>query len=55
MQILEDWSDPNLRGTIYFLRDGRLKGALVVGMADQIPKIREIIASQQPFSLPQLA
>ena len=55
MQILEDWTDPNLRGTIYFLRDGRLKGALVVGMADQIPKIREIIASHQPFSLPQLA
>ena len=55
MEIIEDWSDPNLRGTIYFLRDGQLRGALVVGIADQIPKIREIIASHQPFSLPQLA
>lgn len=52
MQILEDWIDPNLRGTIYFLKDGKLRGALLLGVWDQIPKIREIIASQQPFSLP---
>ncbi len=51
MQIIEDWIDPNLRGTIYFLQDGRLRGALVVGIGDQIPKIREIIASHQPFLL----
>jgi len=52
MQIVEDWVDPNLCGTIYFLSEDRLRGALVMEQKDQIPKIRDMILSKEPFVLP---
>ncbi len=51
MEIIEEWIEPYREGSIYYLREGKLRGAIFVHVWDQIPKAREMIASQQPFAL----
>jgi 3-phenylpropionate/trans-cinnamate dioxygenase ferredoxin reductase component len=51
METLEEWQELYRQGVIYYLREGKLRGALFVNIWDQIPKAREIIASKEPFSI----
>lgn len=50
METVEDWQDLNRIGAIYYLKEGKLKGAVLWGIWHQIDKIREMIASKKEFS-----
>jgi len=50
MEIVEDWHELYRKGVIYFLRDGYVRGAVLWGIWNQIERIREMIASKEPFT-----
>ncbi len=50
MEIVEDWHELFRKGVIYFLRDGRVRGAILWGIWNQVGRIREMIASKEPFT-----
>lgn len=50
LEMIEEWEDPYRKGIIYYLKEGRLRGAISWGIWDQIDKIREKIASQEFFT-----
>lgn len=43
METVERWEEPDLRGTIYYLADGRVKGALMWNSPGRIGHARELI------------
>jgi len=50
MEIVEEWVDLYRQGALYYLKEGKLCGALFINTWNKIPQAREWIASQQPFS-----
>jgi NADPH-dependent 2,4-dienoyl-CoA reductase/sulfur reductase-like enzyme len=50
LEMVTAWEDPNHKGTIYYLRDGRVRGVLLWNVWDQVDKARELIAQTTPFS-----
>ena len=44
MEIIEDWHDLYRKGVLYYLKDNRVRGAILIGIWDQTDKIREMIA-----------
>lgn len=54
LEMLEEWEDPYREGAIYYLRDGKLRGALFVNQPNHIDQARTLISSKEPFSLSSL-
>lgn len=50
MEIIEDWSNQYREGALYYLRDGRLRGAMFWGIWNQIDMARELIASKEQMN-----
>jgi 3-phenylpropionate/trans-cinnamate dioxygenase ferredoxin reductase subunit len=50
LEIIEQWKDLNREGAIFYLKEGKLRGAAFFNIWNQIPHAREMIASQLPFS-----
>jgi len=47
MQIIEDWVEKFYKGVIYYLRDERVFGVLLLNMWGLVDRARELIASRQ--------
>jgi len=48
-QIVEDWREPYRKGSVYYLRDGRVRGVLLWNLGGQVEAARELIAESGPF------
>ncbi len=54
LNIVEDWSEPNRKGVVYYLRDGRVRGVLLWNVWDQVDAARQLIAEPGPFTADDL-
>lgn len=54
MEIVEDWHDLYRTGILYYLKEGKLKGAMLWGIRHKIEMIREMISSKQVFTADSL-
>ncbi len=43
LDVITDWQKENEQGVIYYLRDGRVRGAMMCNVWDNVPAAREII------------
>lgn len=50
METFVDWKDPYKEGVVYYLSDGRVKGVLLWNVWDSVPKARQLISEQGPFT-----
>ncbi len=51
MVILEEWVDQFREGSLFYLQEGKLQGALFLNTWNRIDKARELIASKEPFTI----
>lgn len=49
MEIIEDWVDPYQQGAIYYLKEGRLLGAILWKQWHLLSRVKELIASQHQW------
>lgn len=49
LQMVADWKDPYREGVVYYLRDGRVRGALLWNVWEQVDAARRLIAEPGPF------
>jgi 3-phenylpropionate/trans-cinnamate dioxygenase ferredoxin reductase component len=54
LDTVEDWTDPNREGVVYYLRDGRVRGVLLWNVWDQIDAARQLITEPGPFTAESL-
>jgi 3-phenylpropionate/trans-cinnamate dioxygenase ferredoxin reductase subunit len=54
LQVVEDWKEPYKEGVVYYLKDGRVKGALLWNVWEQVNNARKLIAEKGPFKLEDL-
>lgn len=54
MEIVEDWHELYRQGVIYYLKDKKLRGAMLWGIWNQIDTIRQMIDSKETFSADSL-
>ena len=47
------WQKENEEGTIYFLKDGRVRGAMMCNVWDKVPEAREMILRGEAITPPQ--
>ena len=45
LEVVADWKQENDTGVLYFLREGKLRGAMMCNVWDQVPAARELIQS----------
>ncbi len=45
-----DWKKPFKEGVVYYLKDGRVRGVLLWGIFEQVPRARALIAEEGPFT-----
>ncbi len=45
LQVIADWQTENEKGVLYFLEDGRVRGAMMCDVWDKVPAARELIQS----------
>ena len=55
LQTVEDWTEENRTGVVYYLRDNRVRGALLWNVWDQVEPARRLIAEPGPFTPADLA
>jgi 3-phenylpropionate/trans-cinnamate dioxygenase ferredoxin reductase subunit len=48
--IVPDWIEPFQKGVIYYLRQGRVRGALLWNVWDQVPAARQVINQAGPIT-----
>ena len=49
MTIRADWEEPYHKGTLYYLKDDRVRGVLLWNVWEKIPSARKLIADSKPF------
>lgn len=49
LEIVSDWQEPFVKGVLYYLEDGRVRGVLLWNVWDTIPAASELIAQPGPF------
>ena len=54
LETFADWREPFREGVVYYLRDGRVRGALLWNVWDQVDAARALIAEAGPFRPEQL-
>jgi NADPH-dependent 2,4-dienoyl-CoA reductase/sulfur reductase-like enzyme len=50
LNVVEDWSEPNQKGVVYYLQDGRVRGALLWNVWGQVNAARQLIAEPGPLT-----
>lgn len=45
LETFEDWQKPNETGTVYYLREGRVRGVMMCNVWDKVDAARELISS----------
>ncbi len=48
LEVVSDWKEPNRRGIIYYVADGRVRGVLAWGVFGQMEVARNLIAEPGP-------
>jgi NADPH-dependent 2,4-dienoyl-CoA reductase/sulfur reductase-like enzyme len=54
LETLADWQEPNKTGVIYYLADGRVRGAMMCNVWEKVGAAREMIRKNQPVRPEQL-
>jgi 3-phenylpropionate/trans-cinnamate dioxygenase ferredoxin reductase component len=54
LEVVEDWSEANREGVVYYLDGGRVRGVLLWNVWDQVDAARELIAEPGPFDAASL-
>jgi NADPH-dependent 2,4-dienoyl-CoA reductase/sulfur reductase-like enzyme len=49
LETVADWKEPNRKGVVYYLRDGRVRGVLLWNVWEQVDAARSLIAEPGPF------
>jgi len=49
LQTFSDWKEPFRQGVVYYLRDGRVRGALLWNVWERVDAARQLIAEAGPF------
>ena len=49
LETFADWKQPNKEGVIYYLQNGRVRGALLWNVWGHVDAARELIAEPGPF------
>jgi hypothetical protein len=49
LETFEDWEEPNRKGVVYYLKDGRVRGVLLWNVWEQVENARKLIAETGPF------
>jgi 3-phenylpropionate/trans-cinnamate dioxygenase ferredoxin reductase subunit len=49
LETVADWSEPNRKGVVYYLRDGRVRGVLLWNVWERVDLARELIAEPGPI------
>lgn len=49
LETVADWSEPNRKGVVYYLRDGRVRGVLLWNVWERVDAARELIARPGPI------
>ncbi len=55
LQTVEDWTDANRKGVVYYLGGGRVRGVLLWNVWEQVDAARRLIAEPGPFQPGDLA
>jgi NADPH-dependent 2,4-dienoyl-CoA reductase/sulfur reductase-like enzyme len=55
LDIVYDWQEPYQKGTVYYLRDGRVRGVLLLNASRGLDAARSLIAESGPFLPADLA
>jgi NAD(P)H-nitrite reductase large subunit len=50
LDIFEDWRKENEQGVIYYLRDGKVRGAMMCNVWDKVETARELIREGRPMT-----
>jgi 3-phenylpropionate/trans-cinnamate dioxygenase ferredoxin reductase component len=50
LEMVEDWTEPNKKGVIYYLHGGRVRGVLLWNVWQQLEAARRLIADPGPFT-----
>lgn len=54
LETVSDWKEPNRKGVIYYLKDGRVRGVLLWNVWEQVDAARRLIAEPGPFDATNL-
>jgi 3-phenylpropionate/trans-cinnamate dioxygenase ferredoxin reductase component len=54
LEVVADWQQENDTGVLYFLREGRVRGAMMCNVWDQVPAARDLIRSGVTFAAEDL-
>jgi hypothetical protein len=49
LEMIEDWQEPNRKGIIYYLGDGRVRGVLLWGIFGKVDEARGLVTSSATF------
>jgi NADPH-dependent 2,4-dienoyl-CoA reductase/sulfur reductase-like enzyme len=49
LEIFTDWQEPNHKGVIYYLEEGKVRGVLLWNVWEKVEAARELIAESGPF------
>jgi NADPH-dependent 2,4-dienoyl-CoA reductase/sulfur reductase-like enzyme len=49
LETVADWQEPNRKGVVYYLREGRVRGVLLWNVWEQVDAARKLIAEPGPF------
>jgi NADPH-dependent 2,4-dienoyl-CoA reductase/sulfur reductase-like enzyme len=50
LEMVEDWKEPNREGVVYYLRQGKVLGALMWNVWDRVDAARRLIAESGPVT-----
>lgn len=53
--IVSDWIEPFKRGTIFYLKDNKIRGLIFWNLWDKVDQGRELISENQPFNKQDLS
>jgi len=54
LDIVEDWQEKYKKGVLYYLKDGRVRGALMIDVWDKVDEARELIAAGEMVAADEL-
>jgi hypothetical protein len=54
LETVADWQEPFRKGTVYYLKDGRVRGVLLWDIWGKVDGARELIAEPGPFDAASL-
>jgi NADPH-dependent 2,4-dienoyl-CoA reductase/sulfur reductase-like enzyme len=54
LETVSDWQEPYRQGVVYYLKDGRVRGALLWNVWGQVDAARQLIAEPGPFTAEEL-